>query len=54
MRRDGTIVHELYRDSAAQPNHKYSQGVSVQQPGKYDVLVTFDGGTAADLAFTVS
>ncbi len=54
VRQGGTTVLTLARNQSALPNHWYSYLTYSLAAGSYDVLVTFNGGTAADLLITVS
>jgi hypothetical protein len=54
LRQSGVTQTTVIPDLQAKPNHWYSQSIRIPTPGAYDMLVTFNGATAADPTFTVS
>ncbi len=54
LRQGGRAIRQLTRDTPVYAGYWYSYYTYGLKPGTYDMLVTYNGGTAADLAFTVS
>jgi serine/threonine protein kinase len=54
IRRGGATVAQLTRDTRVYAGYWYSYYTYGLSPATYDALVTYNGGTAADLVFTVS
>jgi len=53
LRQGGSTFRQLVRNTTMYPDYWYGYSTYGLSAGTYDVLVTFNGGTAADLAFTV-
>ncbi len=53
LRHGGAVMVVMARSVAATAGYSYAYAQPNLAPGTYDVLVTFDGGTAADLTLTV-
>jgi hypothetical protein len=54
LRQGGTILRQLTRDTPVYAGYWYAYYTYGLRPGTYDMLITYNGGTAADLVFTVS